>query len=137
MLFFLFYPLTTTLFAGDVFIDDGLSYTISDNTYQSDGIWLDSNIANIPGSHINLIEGGRVSSITACNNSNVTNSGGSGSLWAYDNAAISISAGYGMDIFADDNATVNMSGVCMIFFLFTVSQMEPFRRLDLLRLRCL
>ena len=45
---------------GNVYIDDGASHTFADNTYEMDIIYLDYNIANVIGTHADIIDNGLV-----------------------------------------------------------------------------
>ena len=60
----------------DIFINDGLSHTFDSSTYRYDSFYLDEAIANIPGTHVNMVNGGLVKDIYAYNSSSVTIDGG-------------------------------------------------------------
>jgi len=98
----------------DVFdFEDGGNYTINDSTYQDDEVWLDRGIANNPGTHVSLQDGGTVFSLEAWNNATVTISGGSvtDDVWANGSAFVTISGGtVGSGASADGTGTLAMSG---------------------------
>ena len=97
--------------ANVVFIDDGLSHTVNDSTYQNDTVLLDHYSANNPGTHVNLVDGGMVKSLNAENNSTIHMTGGSAEwLDALFNSNIQISGGSVGCIHASHNATIAMSG---------------------------
>lgn len=94
------------------YLEDGEQHII-DSVYESANIYLDYNVSNTPGTHLELAEGGRVTgSIVAYNTSSVQISGGSVPfLQGTDNSTISMIDGeIGGILRAWGNSTVNFSG---------------------------
>ena len=79
--------------ANDVYWDDGGSYVINDNTHHHDLVYLDYNVANDPGTHVALVDGGFV-----------------GQLEAYNKATISMSGGWSDFIVCRGNSTMTVTG---------------------------
>lgn len=113
-----FFNTTSVSMATHVYIDDGLSHTFDDSTYQNDNVYLDETVANNPGTHVDLVDGGKVEHFSARNNASITMTGGSvgdissgGGIYALENATISMVDGsVGGYLLAWDNATVDMTG---------------------------
>jgi hypothetical protein len=114
-----------------VYIDDGASHVIGDATYQNSNVILDYHIANTPGTHFNIVNGGNISSLVACNNSTIevdgglisyginvndngkigVNGGTIGTIWAYDHSSIAVNGGVINGwILACDNSMVEIRG---------------------------
>jgi hypothetical protein len=96
--------------AGDFYWDDGGSYLINDETYKTDWVHVDYNIANVPGTHVDLVDGGEVNMLLAYNNATVTMSGG----WAdfiscYNDSTINVTGGIA-SMRANDTSTINIYG---------------------------
>jgi len=117
--------------ASNVYFDNGLTCPVDDDTHKSDTVYLDELIANNPGTHINLVDGGAIFRLYTNNNATVTMPGGycnelkaydfssvtitggaiKGRLQAYNNASVTMSDGsIGTIMLARDNTTINMSG---------------------------
>ena len=99
-------PVTAVIF------EDGGYHLINDNTYQDGWVYLDSNIANVPGTHLELTDGGSIGWLFPYNNSMATINGGSiGELWANDNSTVTFNGGStGDDLWASGNSTVEVTG---------------------------
>lgn len=109
---------------------DGLSHTIDDGTYAHDTLLLYSYADDIPGTHLDLIDGGIVYKLVLRTHSTASISGGRvehrldvvdnstvdifsgwvGELWVYHEATVNMTSGGAMVITARDNAIVTMSG---------------------------
>lgn len=101
------------------YIDDGSSHLFDNDIYHADWFWIDSLIVNVPGTHIDIIDGGQVYSFFAHNNATITMSGGSvRTMDAYDNSTITILDGlsYGIRSFNNSNVTVLGGTVGGYFF---------------------
>jgi len=97
---------------GVIMLTDGGSHTIGTS---SQPVYLDYDIATppFPGTHLNFVDGGSLSSINAFNNSTVNMSGGvvHYDLVSHDNAIINLTGGsVGDTIVALINAKVYLSG---------------------------
>jgi len=97
-----------------IYLDDGNSHTISDDTTQNAYLYLDYNTINDPGTHANIVNGAVIGfDLAVFNNATASITGGSimRNLYAPDNAHVSISGG-SIDgwLEAADNATVTISG---------------------------
>lgn len=91
------------------YIDDGSSHLFDNAIYHADWFWIDSLIANVPSTHIDIIDGGQVYSFFAHNNATITMSGGSvHTMDAYDSSTITILDGlsYGIRSYNNSNVTV-------------------------------
>jgi len=115
-----FLTVNTLLLADIVSINDGMSHTINDYTYLFDTVWLDYPMAipNFPGTHVDLVEGGVVTNLTACNNATISVTGGTvmGYLVATGNSQVSMIAGdVGWGISAYRNASLTISGGMVTF----------------------
>jgi len=102
-------PISTTM-AGDVYWDDGGTYLINDDTYESDFVHLDFNTVNDPGTHLDLVDGGKVGQLDAWNNATINMTGG----WldyiiTYDASTFDMTGGH-TDGRAVNNSTMNISG---------------------------
>jgi len=94
-------------------IDDGQSHTINDSTYQEDVVFLDYYNSNDPGTHINLVSGGHVNLLHACDKSTISMTGGTigHNLTANDNASITMSGGsVKVDLYASDYSHIALTG---------------------------
>jgi len=96
-----------------VYIDDGGNHLIEDAMYQNSSVILDYHIANNPGTHFQIVNGGNILYLGACNNSTVTVNGGLinygvsvdnnsklevnggtiGAIWAYDYSSVAVNGG--------------------------------------------
>jgi len=102
-------PISTTK-AGDVYWDDGGSYLINDETYKPDYVHLDYNIANDPGTHLDLVEGGVVGMLGAYHNATIDMTGGrSDFISCHDLSIINVSGGTA-PLRAYDTCIINISG---------------------------
>ena len=116
--------INTLSIAAYVDINDGLQHVINDDFYQASHIRLDYNIANSPGTRIDLIDGGLIKSLTTCNNASVTMTGGvivpvsfhggggpqPGMIVATAHSTVIIAGGTVENVNARDNATISVSG---------------------------
>jgi hypothetical protein len=108
--------LTPAALATNVYFDDGQIHLINNHTYQSDYIWLDNYIFNDPGTHLELVNGGKIWFILPYNKSTVTINGGflGGSNAAIDTAGdniVRINGGTIIgDIAANNNSRIYVSG---------------------------
>lgn len=95
-----------------VYWDDGGAHTVDDDTHLLDTILLDSNVANSPGTHLDITDDGRISTLITYNYSTATfNEGIIGTIDARNYSAINITGGtMGAYLSASGNATVNVSG---------------------------
>ena len=95
-------------------IEDGASHLVNNDIYQDKDVFLDFYIANIPGTHLEIVDGGLIGyDVRAFNNSEVKVSGGSIAvdLWGFGNSTITINGGLiGDDILAYDSSTVTVNG---------------------------
>jgi hypothetical protein len=105
LLFFLIITVSITTAGAEVYYDTGLTYTIGD-TNPYDGtiyignningpIFLDSYIANDPGTHLNLNSGGSIGTLFTEHNSTATINGGivNGGLYVRNNSTVVMSGG--------------------------------------------
>ena len=115
-----------------VYHDDGGSYLFNDNSTQYDWVYLDEFVANSPGTHADMVDGGSTVRLYGNNTATIDMSGGStgifqlngnasatisggtiiSSIQAYDNSTIAISGGNlpPFNIKAYDNATIYLEG---------------------------
>jgi hypothetical protein len=114
-----------------VYIDDGKSHVIGDATYQNSNVYLDGHIANIPGTHFDIVNGGNIGYLGAYNNSTVTvdgglisygismnndsglgvNGGTIGTIWSYGHSLAEINGGaINGWILSSDNSVVEIRG---------------------------
>jgi hypothetical protein len=93
-------------------IQDGGSHVIDNNSYQNSTVNLDRTIANNPGTHVDMVDGGQVGSLGLFNKSSLTMTGGSvgGSLYGWQNSTITVSGGSINTFYAIDNSKVTMTG---------------------------
>lgn len=104
--------------------DDGLSHTIDDSTYGGphDGVRLDSIIANDPGTHADVVDGGYIHALHAYNNATISITGGTvEELQVWGNNVITMSGGSvknWLDI--RNNSTMSITGGTIAGFLRTV-----------------
>lgn len=94
-------------------IEDGESHTFNNNIYRNDRVRLDYHTANDPGTHVDLVNGGMVFSLTVYNNGSIAMPGGTVEerILARDNSTVHMSGGlvdYGLIVL--DNSTITMSG---------------------------
>jgi len=95
-----------------IYIDDGLSHTVDDLTYQAESFSLDYNTANNPGTHVDLVDGGEVGTLNMYNNSSITMAGGSVVNYLNLNdftSATMLGGSVGESVFLTENATATMS----------------------------
>ena len=100
-----------SLFADLVYFDDGLSHTIDDDTYSNSVIFLDKNIVNEHGTHLEVNTGANVVAVEAYNNStmNITDGRFEGVV-AYNNSMVNINGGiFTHGIGGGDNSVVTLS----------------------------
>lgn len=105
----------------DIYIEDGLSHTIDDGTYAINILHFDKNTANQPGTHIDIVENGIVNAVEMHNYSTANISGGRiHSLLADGNNNMSLSAGeiqflrmYGSSSFSMSGGVIN--GNCSFY----------------------
>lgn len=94
--------------------DDTGSHTINDSTtYQSLGYHVDFHTTNNPGTHVNLVDGGSVRTLSAFGNSTIDIKGGNCELGvqAWRNSTVTMTGGsIGAWLYAGDNATIEMTG---------------------------
>jgi hypothetical protein len=96
-----------------VYIDDGGNHLIEDAMYQNSSVILDYHIANNPGTHFQIVNGGNIWFLGACNNGTIKVDGGSisygvsvsnnseievnggtiGTIWAYDYSSVAVNGG--------------------------------------------
>ncbi|MBN1846852.1 MAG: hypothetical protein JW810_14295 [Sedimentisphaerales bacterium] len=113
--------------ADDVFWDDGGSYLINDETHKNNHVYLDYNIANDPGTHVDL-DGGKVGQLGAYHNATINMTGGwsdfisthndstlyatggSSEFGAYDTSFMSFSGGTHSAVIIFNHAVVEVSG---------------------------
>jgi hypothetical protein len=106
--------------ANPVYFDDGQTHSINNNTYQNDTIWLDENTTNDPGTHLELLSGGKASIILPFNKSTVTINGGSldgfnVSIDTHGDNIITINSGSLIgDVSAHNNSRIYMNGGSII-----------------------
>jgi hypothetical protein len=114
-----------------VYIDDGQSHLIGDAIYQNSSVTLDYHVANIPGTHFQVANGGDIWTLNACNNSTIEVDGGSisygismsnnselgvnggtiGAIWSYGNSLVEVNGGaISGGILASGNSTVEIRG---------------------------
>jgi len=107
---FLILTITSVSVADIVYIDDGEVHTISD--YRDDSIRLDFTIANEPGTHVNLIEGGSINDCFLYNNSSATIDGGiiETELRVHGNGFFAIESGAMESLLVSDNASAIING---------------------------
>ena len=110
--FFLCICLVNSVRAGAVNFEDGGYHSVSDAQYQDDFIILDYSVTNIPGTHLELIEGGLVFGVDARRNSVVTIAGGliEMGLEMHDNSIVTINDGAIGGIRAVNYSTVIING---------------------------
>lgn len=104
-----------------VYIDDGEIHTINNNFYTRDSIWLDHNISNDPGTHIDIVDQGSVFGFALFNNSTLTvNKGSVGSISALDSAEVVINGGFvSRELQANMNAVISLRGGRVLGSLIT------------------
>jgi hypothetical protein len=92
--------------------EDGGYHVIDNHDYENWSYYLDHTIANNPGTHLDLVDGGAVNTIYLFNTSSLTMTGGSVSnlLRGHQNSSIAISGGTIYELYALDNTTVAMTG---------------------------
>jgi hypothetical protein len=106
--------------ADAVYFDDGQIHSINNSIYQDDIIWLDKNTYNEPGTHFELLSGGKVGLIMPYNKSTVTINGGSlGSLNVAidthgDNIITINSGSISGDVAANNNSRIYMNGGSLV-----------------------
>ena len=96
--------------AENVYLNDGSAYTINDDTYQSDDIYLDRWTLNKPGTHLNITNG-KLGNILAWNNSSVAVTDGAirgVSIWDYGH--MTMVGGELNNLYAYDDSTAIISG---------------------------
>jgi hypothetical protein len=95
-----------------VYIDDGASHVIGDATYQNSYIVSDYHIANNPGTHFQMVDGGNVQQFSVCNNSTITVDGGliSNMIIGSSNSRIVVNDGTVGTIWADGHSSVTING---------------------------
>lgn len=96
-----------------VYLEDGGYHYVNDTRYLNDYVRLDYNIVNVPGTHLDLVNGGSIRSLSAINNATVTMTGGSVSeyLTVRGSSRVTMAGGsVEWDFDAFDNANVTMSG---------------------------
>lgn len=95
---------------GDMYIDDGLSHTISNQINGTS--YLDYNVANIPGTEIELIANGDIFFLKSYNHSSVINNGGTiFSVEAFDQSTLIINSGsIGWRAAVNDNSEMHIYG---------------------------
>jgi hypothetical protein len=95
-----------------VYIDDGESYVIGDATYKDSSVILDYHVANTPGTHFQIVNGGNIWHIGTLNNSTVTVDGGliSSGINANNNSEIVVNGGTVGAIWSHDHASVTVNG---------------------------
>ena len=94
-----------------VYFDDGDSHAVDDATYQYDSVKLDYNIANDPGTHLSLVDGGLVDKLYTYNIAVITMAGGLvDSLWSCGNGTVTMTGGaVGADLGATNNGTITIT----------------------------
>ena len=95
LILFLLHTLNTVSHAA-IYWDDGLSHTLDASNHLTDHLYLDYIIANNPGTHVNIVDGGYTSgNILLYNNATLDMSGGvhDNVLYAYDNSHVNFSGG--------------------------------------------
>ena len=96
--------------AANIYWDTDGPYTIDDDTYESDHVYLDYNIANDPGTHLDLLDNGRVGQLSAYNNATVTMSGGwSDFIAMWGSSTLEVTGGLA-PLSANDHSTINIFG---------------------------
>jgi len=94
-----------------VYIDDGQSH---DNyEFYGDSVRLDYNVANLPGTHFNSLEGGTIRSLWLWNNSTARLEGGviEVSITAYNNSIVIMNEGLiRQSVAGSDNVVITMNG---------------------------
>ncbi len=121
-MFILFIVIITGHAIADIiYFDDGGSHPIGNSLYQNDRIFLDRNIANTPGTSLQLFDEGIILDIWAFNSSTVDVSGGTIGIYststsffglgARGDSEITVSGGtlYG-DLVAYDNGKIYLYG---------------------------
>ena len=97
--------------AGSTYYDDGLSHTLDYSNYSRSDVFLDSNVANNPGTHADLVDGLNLGHLLMYNLSTATISGGEiHSLDAYDNTSVTMLDGIVYNFRAKRNSTITMTG---------------------------
>lgn len=111
----MFLTLSTLTFivkAESIYLNNGSAHTISDDIHKHDNIFLDIDVVNNPGTHLDVIDGGNVDGIIANNNSsaNIVNSTVGYAIWANDNSTLSITNGtVGYQLIASDDSVVTIT----------------------------
>lgn len=106
--------------SANTYFDDGQTHSINDATYQGDIVWLDRNVSNNPGTHLELLDGGKIAIILPFNKSTITINGGvlNGYNIAIDTHGdniITINGGsITGDIAAHNNSRIYMNGGSLI-----------------------
>lgn len=95
-----------------VYIDDGESHLIGDAAYQDSSVYLDGYIANNPGTHFHVVDGGTINYLGAYNNSTIKVDGGliSAGISANDNSEIGVNGGTIGTIWSYDHSLVAVNG---------------------------
>jgi len=123
---------TGTIMAAIININDGASHII--DYYHSDGVYLDHETSNNPGTHINLIEGGSVEFLVAWNSSTATINGGTtvSDTQARNNSIITMNNGLiGGGLYVSDVAAAAINGGEAESFA-TSEMPHPFLMMELL-----
>jgi hypothetical protein len=91
-----------------VYIDDGENHLIEDAMYQNSRVFLDSQIANNPGTHFQIVNGGNIWYLGAYNNSTIQVNGGlvSYGISANDNSEIEVNGGTIRTIWSSEHSLV-------------------------------
>lgn len=93
-------------------INDGDFHLIDNAAYQNDMVWLDHDVINDPGTHLNVASGGIIGRLFAFSNAKVTMSGGTveGELHISGNATVNMNFGSVHDLQAYNYAAIAMTG---------------------------
>lgn len=108
---FLVLFMTTDTWGSIVNINDGAIHLIGN--YQNNGIYLDYETVNEPGTHVDLVDNGSIEFLTAWNNSTLFMDGGSveSNLGARNSSSITIESGLIKGrLYVSDNATATVNG---------------------------